>query len=81
MAALPEHERRPVTLRFRFPDAGAETGRAETEVWFKIRISGRTIAAGSAAVSRFAEDVTIAFAAVLSGADLQALVSGDGSST
>lgn len=78
MAALPEHERRPVTLRFRLPDAGAETGRAETEVRFKIRISGRTIAAGSAAVSRFAEDVTRAFAAVLGGADLQALVSGDG---
>ncbi|MDE0899346.1 MAG: hypothetical protein OSA81_10035 [Longimicrobiales bacterium] len=31
MAALPEHERRPVILRFRLPGAGAETGRAEKQ--------------------------------------------------
>ncbi len=57
--------RRPITVRFRMPDADAPVGEAETEVRFKVRIPRSVVEAGDGAVRGFAADSVASFEELL----------------
>ena len=62
---LSDRYRRPITLRFRVPDAASDPGGAEAEVRFKVRISSRVVTAGSVAIRTLAEETMLAFHQIL----------------
>ena len=76
-AALATGRRRPVTLRLRLDDAGAETVEAETEVRFKLRIPRRTIAEGRTSVLSLSEEVVAAFEKILASRELRSFTNGE----
>lgn len=70
---LDARQARPLTLRFRLPDAERGAVEAETEVRFKVRISKDVIAAGASAISALAAEVMSAFGRILASAELGAM--------
>ena len=69
--------RRPVTLRLRLDDAGAETVEAETEVRFKLRIPRGAIAEGRTSVLTLSGEVVAAFEKILSSGELRTFTNGE----
>lgn len=70
---LPARYRRPVTLRFRLPDADMPAGEADTEVRFKVRLPRDVLNAGASAVADFTRGVVVDFASLLDAGVLDAL--------
>jgi len=64
-ATLPEGFRTPLTLRLRLEDRGEDPADAEAEARFKLRIPGRTIRSGPAAVRALAAATVGAFESIL----------------
>ncbi len=63
--------RRPLTIRFRLPDADTPVGEAETEVRFKVRLPRSVVETGEAAVRSFATEAVAAFEGVLASAEVR----------
>ena len=69
-AALPQRWRRPLTLRFRLPDASEAVADAEAEVRFKVRIAATVVEEGHAAVTELCRAVVVAFGVILAAPEL-----------
>lgn len=74
---IPATYRRPVTLRFRLPDAGDPAAEAESEVRFKVRLPRDVIAGGAAPVMEFTTSVATDFSSLLDADVLDSLREGE----
>jgi hypothetical protein len=74
---LPAELRRPLTIRFRMPDADARPAEAESEVRFKARIPRSALKDGEESVRDFARRAVTAFEALMASPEVTERASSD----